>query len=189
MSRLLPPFQLVLLVFSGWVNRHQLDVIEYLQEENRVLKERLGGRRIRFTDVERRRLARKAQLVGRKVLKELETLVTPDTPWRWYRELIASKWNYSHRRAPGRPRVMTSITDLVVQMALENPSWGYTRIRGMPDRHGLSERRGLHDQRPSHALCSILYQRRVPVRAHRWSHAASGQRLDGASRAQCHRFP
>ena len=70
MSPLLLPFQFVLLMFSGWVNRHQLDVIEYLQEEDRVLKERLGGWRIRFTDVERRRLARKAQLLGRKVLKE-----------------------------------------------------------------------------------------------------------------------
>jgi putative transposase len=121
MSPLLLPFQLVLLMFAGWVNRHQLDVIEYLQEENRVLKERLGGRRLRFTDVERRRLARKAQVLGRKVLTELETLVTPDTLLRWYRELIASKWNYAHRRGPGRPRVMKPITDLIVQMALENP--------------------------------------------------------------------
>jgi len=111
-------------MFSGWVNRHQLDVIDYLQEENRLLKERLGGRRIRFTDVERRRLARKAQLLGRKVLKELETLVTPDTLLRWYRELIASKWNYSHRRGPGRPRMMTAIADLIVKMAIENPAWG-----------------------------------------------------------------
>jgi putative transposase len=130
MSPLLLPFRLVLLMFAGWVNRHQLDVIEYLQEENRVLKNRLGGRRIRFTDVERRRLARKAQALGRKVLNELETMVTADTLLRWYRELIASKWNYSHRRGPGRPRVMTVIADLIVQMALENPSWGYTRIRG-----------------------------------------------------------
>jgi hypothetical protein len=96
-------------MFSGWVNRRQLDVIEYLQGESRVLKERLGGRRIRFTDVEHRKLARKAQLLGRKVLEELETLVTPDTLLRWYRELIASKWNYSHLRGPGRPRVMTAI--------------------------------------------------------------------------------
>jgi putative transposase len=98
MAPLLLPFQLALPMFSGWVNRHQLDVFEFLQEENRVMKERLGGRRIRFTDVEGRRLARKAQLLGRKVLKELETLFTPDTLLRWYRELIASKWNYSHRR-------------------------------------------------------------------------------------------
>jgi hypothetical protein len=81
MSPLLLPFQFVLLSFSGWVNRHQLDVIEYLQEENRVLKGRLGGRRLRFTDVERCRLARKAQAPGRKVLNELETGVTPDTPF------------------------------------------------------------------------------------------------------------
>lgn len=66
-------------MFAGWVNRHQLDVIDYLQEESRALKERLGGRRIRFTDAERRRLARKAYALGRKVLNELETLVTPDT--------------------------------------------------------------------------------------------------------------
>ena len=121
---------MLLLMFAGWVNRHQLDVIEYLQEENRVLKERMGGRRLRFTDAERRRLARKAQALGRKVLNELETVVTPDTLLRWYRELVASKWNYSHRRGPGRPRVMKSIVDLILRMALENPSWGYTRIRG-----------------------------------------------------------
>ncbi len=55
----------------------RLDLIEYLQEENRVLKERLGDRRLRFTDAERCRLARKAQSLGRKVLNEIETLVTP----------------------------------------------------------------------------------------------------------------
>jgi hypothetical protein len=57
MSPLRRSVQMLLLMFAGWVNRHQLDVIEYLQEENRVLKERLGGRRLRFTDAERRRLA------------------------------------------------------------------------------------------------------------------------------------
>jgi len=77
------PLHLLLMMFAGWVNRHQLDVIDYLQEENRVLKERLGGRRIRFTDSERRRLARKAHTLGRKMLNELETLVTPDTLLRW----------------------------------------------------------------------------------------------------------
>ena len=130
MFPLLQSVQMLLLMFAGWVNRHQLDVIEYLQEENRVLKERMGGRRLRFTDAERRRLARKAQALGRKVLNEIETLVTPDTLLRWYRELVASKWDYSHRRGPGRPRVMKTIVDLILHMALDNPSWGYTRIRG-----------------------------------------------------------
>jgi hypothetical protein len=76
------------MMFSGWVNRRQVDVLEYLKEENRILKERLGGRRIQFTDAERSRLARKASALGRRVLNELETLVTPDTLMRWYRNLI-----------------------------------------------------------------------------------------------------
>ena len=130
MSPLLIPLQLLLMMFAGWVNRHQMDMIEYLKEENCVLKERIGGRRIRFTDAERRRLARKAHALGRRVLSELETLVTPDTLLRWHRELVASKWDYSHRRGPGRPRVMKTLVDLILRMALESPAWGYTRIRG-----------------------------------------------------------
>jgi hypothetical protein len=66
------PLKFLVPMFAGWVSRHQLDMIEYLQEENRVLKERLGGRRLRFTDAERRRLARKAQALGRSVLNKLE---------------------------------------------------------------------------------------------------------------------
>jgi putative transposase len=124
------PLRLLLPMFAGWVNRHQLNVIEYLREENRVLKERLGGRCMRFTDAERRRLARKAQGLGRKVLNELQTLVTPATLLRRYRELVAFKWNYSHQRGPGRPRVMNTIAALILRMALENQSWGYTRIQG-----------------------------------------------------------
>ncbi len=50
MSSLVLPFQLVLLMLSGWANGHQLDVIEYLQEENRVLKARMGRKHLRFTD-------------------------------------------------------------------------------------------------------------------------------------------
>ena len=92
---------MLLLAFAGWVNRHQLDVIEYLQEENCVLKERMGGRRLRFTDAERRRLARKAQALGRKVLNELETLVTPDTLLRWYRELVGVEVELQPSAWPG----------------------------------------------------------------------------------------
>jgi len=127
MSAIYLPIHLLLQDVCRWINRHQLDVIEYLQEENRVLKERLGGRRLRFTDAERRRLARKARVLGRKMLNELGTWSLPDTLLRWYRELVASKWNYSYRRGPGRPRVMDAIADLVVRMALENQSWD-TRV-------------------------------------------------------------
>jgi putative transposase len=124
------PLQFLMLVFAGWVNRHQQDVIEYLQEENRVLRGQLSGKRLRFTDQQRRRLAAKAKQVGRKGLFEIETLVTPDTLLRWHRKLIARKYDGSRRRSPGRPRTAAEIGELVLLMARENPRWGYTRIRG-----------------------------------------------------------
>ena len=96
--------QLLMLVFSGWVNRCQQDVIEYLQEENRVLREQLGGKRLRFTDKQRRRLARKARCLSKKRLFEIGTVVTPDTLLRWYRKLIARKYDGRMRRKAGRPK-------------------------------------------------------------------------------------
>jgi hypothetical protein len=76
----LPPLLTFLLaVVAGWVHRHQLMVIEFLQAENRILKERLHGKRIRITDEERALLARKAKAIGRKALLELDTIVSPDT--------------------------------------------------------------------------------------------------------------
>jgi transposase InsO family protein len=124
------PLQFLMLIFAGWVNRHQQDVIEYLQEENRVLREQLGGKRLRFTDKQRRRLAAKAKEIGRKGLFQIETLVSPDTLIRWYRQLIARKYDGSKSRRPGRPRTAAEIAELVLRMARENPRWGYTRIRG-----------------------------------------------------------
>ena len=120
----------LLTVVAGWVHRHQLMVIEFLQAENRMLKERLHGKRIRFTDEERALLARKAKAIGRKALLELDTMVSPDTLIRWHRRLVAEKWNFSTRRSPGRPGIMQEISRLIIRMAQENPNWGYTRIQG-----------------------------------------------------------
>jgi putative transposase len=75
-------------------------------------------------------LARKAFGIPRKVLFEVGTIVTPDTLLRWHRRMITQKFDFSHRRQPGRPRTMRVITELIVRMALENPRWGYTRIQG-----------------------------------------------------------
>jgi hypothetical protein len=111
------------------VNHHQQEVVEYLMEENRVLKEQLGGRRLRLTDDQRRSLAAKGKRLGRRVLSEVATLVTPDTILRWHRRLIARKWTYKTRRS-GRPGVKKEIKRLIVRMASENPSWGYCRIQG-----------------------------------------------------------
>jgi putative transposase len=68
--------------------------------------------------------------LGRKAISELETLVTPDTLMRWYRTLVAQKWTYSQRRGPCRTRTVDAIFQLIVRMAIENRSWGYTRIEG-----------------------------------------------------------
>ena len=62
------PLQVLLWTFSGWLNRHQQDVIAYLVKENRVLKEQVKGRRLRLTNEQRRRLAAKGQRLGRKTL-------------------------------------------------------------------------------------------------------------------------
>ena len=96
-----PLLSFLLLMVSGWVHRHQLIVIEFLQAENRLLKNRLRGRRIRFTDAERALLARKAKAVGRRALLELDTIVSPDTLLRWHRRLVAQKWNFAERRGEG----------------------------------------------------------------------------------------
>ncbi len=126
------PHALHFLVFTvaGWLNRHQEDLIDYLREENRILREQLGGRALRLTDAQRRRLAVRGQKLGRRVLTQVAGIVTPDTILRWYRQLIAKQYDGSARRHRGRPLTPQAIADLVVRMAVENPRWGYTRIRG-----------------------------------------------------------
>ena len=129
MATVLYPWQILVTAMAGWITRQQDAVIDYLREENRVLKEQLGRKKLRLTDTQRRRLAVRGKAIGRRALTEVASLVTPDTILRWHRQLIAQKWTYK-RRSPGRPRVMEIIADLVVRMARENRGWGYTRIQG-----------------------------------------------------------
>src|ERR1700731_2690957 len=90
-------------------NQRQLQIIDYLREENRVLREQLGGRRVRLNDDQRRRLAAKAKALGRKLLAEVATIVTPETLLAWHRKLIAQKYDGSGKRRPGRPRAAEDI--------------------------------------------------------------------------------
>jgi putative transposase len=69
----------------------------------------------------------KGKVLGRKVLRDVAGIVTPDTIFRWYGRLVARKYDGSKNRGSGRPS--TAISELVVRMARENPGWGYTRIR------------------------------------------------------------
>src|ERR1700674_5832549 len=115
MPRVLDPFRFVLIAVAGWMNQHQLQIIDYLREENRVLREQLGGRRVRLNDDQRRRLAARAKGLGRKLLAEVATIVTPETLLAWHRKLIAQKYDGSGKRGPGRPRTVGEIQTLVVQ--------------------------------------------------------------------------
>ncbi len=122
--------QFLLLVLAGWVNRQEQDVIDYLREENRVLRAGLRGKRLRLSDDDRRRLAVKAQALGREALAQIVSVATPATLLRWYRYPIAAKYDGSKNRSPGRPPTAKDIRVLIVRVAQENPTWGYTRLRG-----------------------------------------------------------
>jgi len=113
------PLQFLLFLVVGWVSRHQQEMIEYLWEENRALREQLGGKRLRFTDAQRRRLARRAKAVGRSRLRKVSTVVSPDTLLRWYRELVANRYDGSAKRVPGRPRILGEIQRLILEMAID----------------------------------------------------------------------
>lgn len=130
MSNVLDPFRFLLVAVAGWMNQRQLQMIDYLREENRVLREQLGGRRLRLNDDQRRRFAAKANGLGRKLLAEVATIVTPETLLAWHRKLIAQKYDGSGLRKPGRPRTTPETEVLVVRMAEENRDWGYRRIQG-----------------------------------------------------------
>jgi hypothetical protein len=140
MPRALDPFRFVLMAVAGWMYQHQLQIIDYLREENRVLREQLGGRRVRLNDDQRRRLAAKG--LGRKLLAEVATIVTPETLLAWHRKLIAQKYGGSGQRGPGRPRRSGEIETLVVRMAEENRDWGYRRIQGALSNLGRDIARG-----------------------------------------------
>jgi len=103
---------------------------EYLRLENRILKEKVSGR-IRFTDEDRRSLVEAALAMGRSLMKEVVSIVKPETILAWQRRLEQKKWDYSARRAakPGRPRTPDDTEALICRLARENV-WGYQRLRG-----------------------------------------------------------
>jgi len=91
MNFVLRPWQLYFVILAAWINRQQQIVIDYLRTENQILKETHGRKRILLSDDQRRRLAVKGKILGRKMLEEVGTLFAPDTILRWHRMLIAKK--------------------------------------------------------------------------------------------------
>ena len=93
------------------------------------MRQQVNGRRLRLSNEDRRKLAVRAYRLGREALREVATIVTPDTLLRWHRQLIACKWTYA-KKGTARRDVLAEIRQLVRRMAEENPRWGYTRIQG-----------------------------------------------------------
>ena len=122
------PTHFLVAVFAGWLNRQQQAVIEFLLEENQVLRSQLKGRRLRLTEGDLRRLAVKGKLLGRKLLAEVACLVTPGTILAWHRSLVALKWTF-RRRSLGRPPIADEVRTLILKLADNESNWGYTSIR------------------------------------------------------------
>ena len=119
-----------MVALAGWMNRQQQEVIGYLREENRILREKLGHKRILLNDAQKRRLAAAAMKLPRDLLRQFGTLFSPDTILRWHRLLIARKYDGSGGKRGPVPRKANSVRKLVLEMAAENPGWGYGRIYG-----------------------------------------------------------
>ena len=122
------PVRFFLLVLVGTAFRQHQAVIKYLLAENQTLREHLGDRKARFTPRQRRRLAESGKALGRALLLQYATLVTPDTILRWYRNLAAAKYT---AKPLGRPRKREALAPLLLRLVEENPSFGYTRLRGV----------------------------------------------------------
>ena len=122
MSFLLQPWQIMLAALCGLVNQRQQQLIEFQNAQIDALLKQLGKKRLLLDDDQRRLLAVKAHAIGRKALREITTIFTPDTILRWHRELIARKFDSSDKRKPGRPGIRQVIVDAIVRFARENPS-------------------------------------------------------------------
>jgi putative transposase len=115
---------------TGTVDQELLLRNEYLAAENGILRAQIKGRPL-LSEAEKARLADIGHRLGRKARAEVAATAKPDTILGWFRKLVANKYDGSRYRRPlGRPPVDEVTEALLVQMAKENPTWGYDRIAG-----------------------------------------------------------
>jgi hypothetical protein len=114
------------------IDKELYEAIDYLREQVRVLLEHQEkeNKRILLSNSQRMRVAAKAKRLSRKMLEQCTVLFTPDTIMRWYRKLIAEKYDGSQNRTyAGRPQIRQEVVDLIIRFKQENPRWGYKKIR------------------------------------------------------------
>jgi len=126
------PWTFFAVALAGWMNRQQQEVIEFLTVENRILREKLGHKRLILNESQKRRLAIAAIKLGKDLLRQFGTLFSPDTLIRWHRWFVTRKYDSSDRRGKRGPvpTKANMIRKLVLEMAAANPSWGYGHIHG-----------------------------------------------------------
>jgi putative transposase len=118
--------QFIVAMLAYALNERMARKVEYLWEENRILKEALqaatGKRRVPLTDEQRRRLATKGKALTTAEREQCCQIVRPSTILAWFRKLVARKYDSSKVRRPGRPRKANEIRELVLRIAGENRS-------------------------------------------------------------------
>jgi putative transposase len=125
--------QFIVAMIAYAINERMARRVDYLREEVLVLKEALalatGKPRIELSAEQRRRLALKGKELTAEERRACCQIVRPETILAWFRQLAARKYDSSKARNAGRPRKAADIRELVLELARDNPGWGYTRIR------------------------------------------------------------
>ncbi|OGV49491.1 MAG: hypothetical protein A2X49_00930 [Lentisphaerae bacterium GWF2_52_8] len=133
--------RIMLFKFSG------VDIRKQVFLENDYLRAELTAimglyqkdkKRFRLSPAVKAALAQKSKLLGKRIY-EVANIVMSATLFRWYRELVARKFDSSRslRRSPGRPATEAEIEQNILKIAQENKTWGYDRITGALENIGL----------------------------------------------------
>ena len=126
---------MLLTMLAGWINRQQSEIIEYLKEENSILRDELlkatGKKRIILNDTQRRRLAILGRKLGRKLLSNVCFSFSPDTIMMWHRKLVARKYDGSQNRSIfGRPKISDAVKQRIIDIAKDNKHLGTRKLFG-----------------------------------------------------------
>ena len=130
-------FSFFLLLLTALLDPDKQKLIEMYEAQLDVLRSKVPGP-LRFTNAQKARMALAAIALGRKALRKITTLVSPDTLFRWHREAVRSKWDHSQKRGPGRPQTKAEIENFIIQWAQKNKGWGYTRLRDTLKQNGFT---------------------------------------------------
>jgi len=178
-------------MLAGWMNRKQQLVIEYLLEENKILREQLdihaNGKRLRYTAKQQRRLSDAGRKLGRQLLMQFANLVTPETIYAWHRKFVAMKYAPKNRDLSAAKERRAKRDALIIKIASENTGWGYGRIQGIMQHLGYHWRVRKTGIVIACQQLTTAYLVRLETAGHTLSDDAGG--LDESEATACHRIP